>query len=582
MNAEEFIRHYKWDVEYKARLTSGEYVMHSPFDDKECKKKPTMSINAETGKWQCFRSGEAGGNLKSLMFKLGLIEMREPAKTHVFVSPTEVKSWQVALLAHKEAMSYLTETRGLLKSSILQFKLGYKLESGKSAIIIPIFDETEACVGYKADFFKRADSQKYQKLKGTKTQLFNLHRIDLNQPVYITEGEYDAISLYQYGFTNVGSVPNGAQGISEWADVLEEAHQVYICFDNDGPGEEGADKLAQKIGRSKCYRVYCKLKDFNECLQCGMSKEDVQANIGSAHAMFNPPVTDIDAYLPGAYKILDNPEEAAGFTTGWKGLDNILGGIRLGEVTASSGFTGDGKTTFALALASNVIQSSNLHTLIVSPEMREQKLLIELAANYHRKQIETHEELDSFLDKFRNYISIAKVFDQWTHKGSKASLLDQVFDTLEYSIRNKGTQFIILDHLRLFVNTEQADGERLMIDSFVKRCIHTAVAHNVHIWLIVQPKHVDEASLARCKKCSKVVRKRINRSDFKGSSSIGQDVHNIVLVHRFKKEYCDCIHEVDGSLVEVEVAKNRDTGLEGTVSLEFDMDSRANYIELEE
>lgn len=580
---DQFVRDQNWIKNLKAKKTGDEWECHSPFDDEECKKKKTFYINGETGKWTCHRSGESGVNLKQLEFKLGLVSFKQPAKTHLYLPETEVKQYHADLLNNTEAMTYLTTQRCFSKAAIKQFKLGYKNKGNKPTIVIPYFDKHGACVGLKYDFFTQREGmrERYRKEKGSKTQVFNLQRLDLTDSIYVTEGEYDAISLWQYGYTNVCSLPNGAQGINGWVEDIEAGKDFKVCLDNDSAGADGAEKFADRMGRARCSRVYSRLKDFNDYLQCGMSKAEVDKLVADAEPMFKAPVINIGEYLEEAYKVLDDPEAANGYPTPWESVNRIWGGVRLGETTAASGFTGDGKTTLGMAIGSHMIQEHDLPALIVSPEMREQFLLMELAANYFKKKIETYDELNEYLEKYDGKVFIAKVFDQWTHK-SKDSLLNHTFDVIEHAIKHNGVKFIILDHLRLFINAmNQQDSERLMIDQFIQRCIHCAVANNVHIWLVVQPKHVDEALLSRCKKCKKPIRKKISRSDLKGSSSIAQDAHNVILIHRYLNKFCNCVLDFEETIVEIEIAKNRQNGLEGTVPLEFNLDSKANYEEVE-
>jgi replicative DNA helicase len=67
--------------------------------------------------------------------------------------------------------------------------------------------------------------------------------------------------------------------------------------------------------------------------------------------------------------------------------------------------------------------------------------------------------------------------------------------------------------------------------------------------------------------------RKVSAVDLKGSSNIGQDAHNIVLIHR------NMDSKKNNNLVEIEVAKNRELGTCGTISLEFDTNSKANYYE---
>jgi len=553
----QFVKEQKW----KYKITGKEIEVGCPFDECPNQGEPQFYINIETGKWICHRCDQKGNNLRSLAFKLGLITLQEPVKSkHIYIPDKDLQKYQAQLKSNKHALTYLRETRGLKDSTLHQFKLGFKEVDGHPAIVIPDFDATGTCVGLKYHFYTRPEgvTSKYRKEAGSKTQFFNLHRIDFNQPLIVTEGEYDAISLWQFGYENVGSIPNGANGLNGWIEEINPAKEILICFDNDPAGNEGAEKLGERLGLSKCKRVYPRLKDANDYLQLGLGKKDIDFIFEHAESMFTAPVTQLVQYVDGARQIIDDPEKAKGISTGWTNVDFLLGGIRPGEVTISSGLTGHGKTTFAVSLIGNLMEQ-DIKCLIVSPEMREYYLLLELANNFHQRRVKNHKELDEFIAHASDKVHIARVFDMWTNK-TKGSLLDRVFDVIEYAIRNNGIKFILLDHLRLFLSVGQQDQERFAIDEFMQRCVRTAIAHGVHIWLIVQPKNLPAQQ------------KKVTMHDLKGSSTISQDAHNILLIHREQDKKKE-------NLVHVDVVKNREFGTTGTAVLEFNLNSRANYSE---
>ncbi len=557
MNPLDFVKKQNW----KHRISNNEIEIGCPFKDCANHKQPQFYINKTTGAWYCHRCSIKGTNIKQLWFKLGFIEFQNPVKTtHIYITEKEIEELHQQLFKNSFALDYLKNTRGFKDSTLKQFKIGYTLINGNPTIIIPDFDKTGTCVGKKYHYFTRPSGiSKYSKEKGSKTQLFNLNKIDFNQSVIITEGEYDAMSLWQLGYENVGSVPNGASGINGWTDEIKSGKEYYLCFDNDPAGQQGAEQLGKQLGLSKCKRIYPRLKDINDYLQHGLDKSYVDKIFEQADPMFKAPVTNIETYLKSTVEILENPVESKGLSTGWKSIDYYLGGIRGGEVTVISGITGYGKTTFGEALIGNLIQQE-ANCLIISPEMKEETIVLDLANNYYKKQDYSMDQLQKFVTTYSQRVYIAKVFDQWTDKSK--SLLDQVFNIIEYSIRNNGVKFILLDHLRLFLKPKEQDNERFAIDEFMQRCVHTAIANDVHIWLVVQPKNLPANQ------------KKVTMSDLKGSSNISQDAHNIILIHRnidLKKAE---------NLVDIEIAKNRALGNLGTVHLGFNLTSKANYDEI--
>lgn len=532
--------------------------------NKECPNQgqPQLYINKKTGAFFCHRCGIKGASLKQLQFKLGMIKASEPVSSkHIYISEENLNKWQSDLRKVKEAYEFLKVTRCLNDSTINQFRLGYIARNEGEAITIPYFDKSGLCVGVKYYYYKLPPNlPKIKFEKNSKVVAYNLNGVDLTEEIIITEGEIDAMSMWQYGFMNVVSMPNGANSVNGWVEDIATAPKFVICTDNDIPGAEASEELGKKLGLSKCVRMFPPFKDINECLQLGMTKQDIEQRYNGAEPMFNAPVTDITAYKEGAIAVIKNPVKYKGVSTGWSSFDSLIGGIRDAEVTVSSGMTGDGKTTFGISLISNLIKK-NVKCLIISPEMQEQDILLELASNYYRKKVDKVEELENYIKDYGDKVFIANVFDEWTNR-KEESVLDRVFDIIEYSIKHKGVKFILVDHLRLFLNPKDVDKERFAIDEFMSKCVHTVISTKCHLWLIVQPKNLPHNQ------------RKVTKHDLKGSGNIGQDTHNIVLIHRHKEV------KKGKSIVEVEVAKCRSNcGTEGTITLDFDMNSKANYYE---
>ncbi len=561
------------------RQSGDELEIGCPMPECPNKGQKQFYINQVTQKWSCRRCNAGGHNLTQLKFKLGVIKFESADTDYIVVNPKDIDKWHDDLVKNQEAMRYLTVQRGLGISEISQYRLGLKIQENVPVIVMPTFDTDEACVALKYDFYTLRGDKKHAKYKleqGSKIQAFGLDLVDRNQALVITEGEYDAISAWHYGYENVISIPNGVNGLTDWIEEIKDFPKYYICFDKDKAGQEGVSKLAGILGRAKCFKVALKLKDLNKYLECGIEKEEVDACFKNAKPLFDAPVVDIASYEESAVKQLLNPEIDKGVSTGWKCIDEILGGIRMGELTVASGISGHGKTTFGTALAGNLLPKG-IRPLIVSPEMSEQDLLIDFANNYWKEQVSDPERLKHVIRTYNNKLYIANVFDSWT-TGKKESLAAKLFDIIDYSVGHKGVNFVLVDHMRLFISALNPDHERNAIDNFLSQCVHTAIKNKIHIYLVVQPRKQDQTSMV-CKTCSKQMRKKITMSDLKGSGNIEQDAHNIILVHRFMRDYCSCKIKMNETLVEIEVAKNRKLGPTGTVTLTYDTKSGNNYFE---
>ena len=84
--------------------------------------------------------------------------------------------------------------------------------------------------------------------------LFGLHTVPLGaREVVLTEGEFDAMAVHQGTGLPAVSLPNGASSLPlEILPELERFERVVLWMDNDGPGQQGAEKFAKKLGSRRC------------------------------------------------------------------------------------------------------------------------------------------------------------------------------------------------------------------------------------------------------------------------------------------------------------------------------------------
>ncbi len=540
----------------KYRFSGDQVELGCPFDSCPNQGQPQFYINKNTGSWFCHRCNKKGSNLKQLLFGLGKIKLSTSSDNEegsIVIPEKDINQWVDDLFNDAEAVNYLTNTRCLETWVVKQFRLGMKQYNKEKVIVIPYFDQQGVCVGAKYDRFTSAEKPKYIKEKGSKSLFYNIDNVTLNEPLTITEGEYDTISAFQYGIENVGSIPNGATAINGWVDDLQAGSKFNICTDYDEAGKESAQRLSKVLGITRCYRVATRTKDLSEALQIGVSKEEVNNWFSNAKPMFNPPVMDLSAYKDEAVTLINDPLALRGVSTGWKEVDEYLGGLRMKEVSVVSGETGNGKSTFGIALINNLV-AEGMKCLVVSPEMAGGDLLRTLSNSRLKKQV-TSSELETVLPTLKSNVQLANFYGSWS---DNKKISEYVFDLMDYSVKTFGTNFIMLDHLDCFMGIQKKNERLAEEEDFIKRCVQFATITDTHIYLVVQPRKPERGQ------------RKISYHDIKGSGLITQITHNILLIHR----------EKDSPVVEFELAKNRRFGKIGSFNLKFDTDSMANYLEV--
>jgi DNA primase len=113
-------------------------------------------------------------------------------------------------------------------------------------VVIPYLEDGEI-VYIKA---RRLDGKppKYMQVGGLSIPLFNrdiLKTFDRTQPLYVCEGEFDAMITAQNGFNAVGVI--GVNGLKQ--EIIEDlvGLKVYLAFDNDEAGQTAIKQVAQRL-----------------------------------------------------------------------------------------------------------------------------------------------------------------------------------------------------------------------------------------------------------------------------------------------------------------------------------------------
>lgn len=118
-------------------------------------------------------------------------------------------------------------------------------------------DNKLLCVKYRASHKLHKGEAKmwFQKDASTVPILYNVKKLDYLEPLVLCEGEIDALSVIEAGYTNVCSVPNGA-GSLNWLefnyDFLQNFQTIILYFDNDKAGQEGLSKVIPRLGEYRC------------------------------------------------------------------------------------------------------------------------------------------------------------------------------------------------------------------------------------------------------------------------------------------------------------------------------------------
>lgn len=239
------------------KVTSiGQAIGLCPFHDD---KKPSFSMNFIEGLWNCFGCGKHGNAYQFAE------EMKEE-NAQQYINSTEVRKTSKPIEEKIDFKALADETisyNEVIIDNWEVFKKWYNKTNNTDLFNIWTIDKVfNLCVGFDKKTnsltFPHFDSEgriisihwHKNKIKGVRGckwyNQYYLSKYDRNKALLITEGEKDCFTAICAGLqatcttTGASSVPTDMSPIKGFIEYI-------VIYDNDGPGKEGAVKMANKI-----------------------------------------------------------------------------------------------------------------------------------------------------------------------------------------------------------------------------------------------------------------------------------------------------------------------------------------------
>ncbi len=273
--------------------------------------------------------------------------------------------------------------RGLSKATVDAYNLGYWEE--KRRFVIPTGE-----FSYNARATWDADKkERYLKPKG-QFELFNLKSIPFaEQPVFVVEGEFDALSVIEAGGI---AVALGSSSNLRFVDFLKNNKPKYpliLALDNDEAGRVGEAKLADELIKIGVEYVEADItdqfKDANEALVSDREsfiQKVVSTKNNVLEILEEKKRKEEQAYyktsavngLTDFITDIAKRHNKDCISTGFTNLDEILDGGFYPGLYIIGAISSLGKTTFSLQIADNAAKNGQ-DVLVFSLEMGKQELI---------------------------------------------------------------------------------------------------------------------------------------------------------------------------------------------------------------
>lgn len=224
-----------------------------PFHKEKTPKNKSFSVNMETGQYHCKSCG-AKGNAITIANHFG-------DSTYTYHKNTNLSGYQKVEIEnvftyHKQLLDNLDYAPGSWNTEIIKLlKVGCDID--KENFVFPIFNANNEIINVK----HHHGSQ----FRGASAKLYPLQLLSIYDDSYIivAEGEKDMTTLLSQGLQTVTST-GGSKAVPNNISQLLRFQNIYICLDNDDPGDVGTDLWIMKLKKldQKSYVRVCDLSKF--------------------------------------------------------------------------------------------------------------------------------------------------------------------------------------------------------------------------------------------------------------------------------------------------------------------------------
>lgn len=288
-----------------------------------------------------------------------------------------------------------------------------------------------------------------------------------NQSITITEGELDALSVFQmhggkYPCVSVRSSTTAREDCVRAREYLNSFDKIYLCLDNDQPGEKAAKEIAALFDINKVY--YVKLgsfKDANEMLQAGKEKEFV-GSWWSSKKYVPKGIMSSWAEMADA---LATRKELAQVDYPFASLQEMTYGIRTKELVLVTAQEKIGKTEFIRTIEHHILDKTDANVGIIHLEEEEQRTIQGLVGLTLGEPVHLPDCMVSVPDQQEALKKLTRVDGRlhvYTHFGSDDP--DVILDVVRSMVSVCGCRYVFIDHITMLVTGYEGDDERRKLD----------------------------------------------------------------------------------------------------------------------
>lgn len=442
-------------------------------------------------------------------------ETERNAHTHMDIHTSD-DSGKDYLGYFKKCQGNLSQTdyhrqRGISDAVAARFMLGYEpafsayeqkdkgsVKTTWKALIIP--------TGRGSYAARNTDPNAEKKNRWRKSQggaaLFNPNCLKTaTKPIYIVEGELDALSIIEVGgeALGLGSTDNWRK-LTKLLEIQKPTQPLLLALDNDADGQKKSGELAEELEKMGItfYRIdpYDGHKDANEALMAdrasfaaaierGERIEEEALEAEREKYIQTNTAAHLQAFLNGIAASVDTPF----IPTGISGLDKILDGGLYEGLYVVGAISSLGKTTLVTQIADQIAQQGH-DVLIFSLEMARSEIMAKSISRHtlldvmrnggNMKDAKTTRGITTGI-RYLNYSQVEKDLIQravteygsyakniYIHEGIGDIGVEQIRDTVQRHITFTGkTPVVVIDYVQILAPADIRASDKQNTDKAV-------------------------------------------------------------------------------------------------------------------
>lgn len=424
--------------------------------------------------------------------------------------------------------------------------------------------------------------------------LWNMNRINPEQPLIITCGEADAMTAIECGFYNTVSINSGEKNFNwiancwEW---LQQFKEIILVPDNDETGRQWLKTVSTRLGE---YRIKVadvgitvdnpgedpyEIKDLNElyCTPSYGGRAVVQGIINDAKDSEIPSIvdyTDVKRF---------DMSEVDGVYSGLQDLDSALDKFYMGSTTVLTGTAGSGKTSLLSTLICKAVEQG-YPAFVYSGELSNPSLKswIDYVHAGRRGLVDRKKKVGpGFYYSVRqdvfpklNEFYKGKIF---FYKDSFDQKVSHIMQTAESVVRRYGVRFLVFDNLTSMDLENDDNNKYQKQEEFIRNIVSFSTQWDVCCVVVLHPKKMD-------------MYRKMSIFDLQGVSAAVNLTHRVLALYRVKPEEKKgkvmkgrggWVQEPIPFDVTIEVLKDRfGSGAGKTIGLYYDVPSKRFYDDL--